>query len=74
MAECQVLWPPIPQQWGNQQTIDGLIGYLDKQIRTMNIKHYQFWAMMAELTPTMFDILLNLQRSSLRFMADQVGG
>lgn len=66
------LWPAIPQHWGNKQDTADLVSYLDAQVKTMNLKHRQLWAMMAELTPTMIDIMLNLNRSNLRYLANQV--
>lgn len=47
--------------------------YLDKAIHHVYQKHYEVWALMAEMTPTMFDVLVNMQRSNLRVMADLVG-
>lgn len=68
--ERAVLWAAVPQLWGNQQSLEGLVEYLDRQVRAMY--RVELHALMAELTPTVFDILLNLERSSLRLMADQV--
>ncbi|XP_034253699.1 uncharacterized protein LOC117652715 [Thrips palmi] len=68
--EINTLWQPIPQQWGNQQSPKGLMKYLDKAIHLVYQKHYEVWALMAEMTPTVVDVLM--QRSNLRVMADLV--
>lgn len=72
VKENKYLWSPIPQQWGNQQQLDGLYSYLDRQLGIMVSGNVEWFALMAQLTPTMFDIFLNAQRSSLRVMADAV--
>lgn len=64
------LWSPVKQMWGNQQTPKGLKIYLDHIMSIAKQKPpKKIWSTMAELTPTVIDIMLKAS-GGLREMAD----
>ncbi|XP_018020219.1 uncharacterized protein LOC108676615 [Hyalella azteca] len=51
------LWPTIPQEWANTKVTTDLINFMEKSSR----KHHRtthFWALMAHLTPSIWDVIL----------------
>lgn len=74
IEEYAWMWPGIYQAWGNQQTPEGLLQYLDGVIvgpnRSRNSQN-PLWVVMAELTPHPLDIILK-PSGGLRQMADSV--
>ncbi|XP_065560722.1 PI-PLC X domain-containing protein 1-like isoform X1 [Artemia franciscana] len=51
-----LLWPTIPQEWGDKQTLPSLKAFIKHAMNRRSYSNYP-WAAMAELTPTTFDIL-----------------
>jgi len=50
------LWPKIPQEWGDQRSVEGLYSFLE----SANERHVDdpyVWAAMAELTPSAIDVI-----------------
>ena len=76
-VEVKWVWGRLYQAWGDQQTSSGLRAFLqatmDKQRSAIAAQSgpVTMWAAMAELTPTLFDVMFNM-RGSLRQMADSV--
>uniref|UniRef100_T1JAK6 Reelin domain-containing protein n=1 Tax=Strigamia maritima TaxID=126957 RepID=T1JAK6_STRMM len=66
--ENSLLWPGIPQRWGDKNDAASLNSYLQE---VMRLPTAGLWAVMAELTPTTADIIGN-PRGSLRVLADKV--
>ncbi|XP_012273724.1 PI-PLC X domain-containing protein 1 [Orussus abietinus] len=72
--EYDWLWPPMTQAWGNKQTMEDLLEYLNDVIignTRPRSNQNPLWAVMAELTPCPLDIILN-PSGGLRQMADSV--
>ena len=67
-----LLWPSIPQEWGDKRTVNDLYTYLETIDRKRNGYQY-FWAAMAELTPSTMDIIFR-PNDGLRNLADLVAG
>lgn len=69
-SEHSWLWPPVRQQWGNQQTVTGLEQYLESCMSDEDLRSPDrgLWAAMAQLTPGPADLLLR-PHQSLRAMA-----
>uniref|UniRef100_A0A1B6LSQ0 Phosphatidylinositol-specific phospholipase C X domain-containing protein n=1 Tax=Graphocephala atropunctata TaxID=36148 RepID=A0A1B6LSQ0_9HEMI len=67
------LWPPVRQQWGNQQTVTGLEEFLECCMNDTELRDSRrgLWAAMAQLTPGQMDLLFN-PKASLRTMANTV--
>lgn len=71
VAESTMLWGPLSQVWGNQQTPSGLRSFLQCSMDNAKQRAPSLWAAMAELTPTPLDVMFN-PTGSLRAMADAV--
>lgn len=65
-----LLWPSIPQEWGDKRSVNDLYFYLDS-IDRKRMGYPYFWAAMAELTPSTMDVLFR-PNDGLRKLADQV--
>lgn len=74
ITEYEWLWPPLTQAWGNQQTPEGLVEYLDSilmgPMKTRNTLN-PMWAAMSEITPRPMDVIFK-PSGSLRQMADSI--
>lgn len=72
-AEHAWLWPPLRQQWGNQQTVGGLEEFLGSCLNDTELRDPErgMWAAMAQLTPGPRDLMFN-PGASLRTMAQAV--
>ncbi|XP_018331073.1 PI-PLC X domain-containing protein 3 [Agrilus planipennis] len=70
------LWQPIYQYWGDRSSTSGLKTFVKSAIddaknsNAYNRYSNPLWAIMAELTPTKFDVIFNL--NDLRELADRV--
>lgn len=74
VLEYDLLWPPLKQMWGDVNQPYALKKYIQSVIDNPNVSvnpGNPLWAIMAELTPTPLDIILN-PSVSLRSMADEV--
>ena len=65
-----LLWPGVDHQWGDVQSAEDLFEYLSG-VHEDPTGHGGFWSGMAELTPTLEDILQD-RFGGLRNMADMV--
>jgi len=64
------LWSNIPQEWGDERSVEGLYSFLQLANERHDDDPY-FWAAMAELTPSAIDVIFRPQ-GGLRRLAQLV--
>ncbi|XP_076267794.1 PI-PLC X domain-containing protein 1-like [Rhynchophorus ferrugineus] len=67
--DYQWLWPPIKQFWGNTNQVSELRNYLRSSIYEHVGLRRPLWALMAELTPQTWDVIL--RKNNLRVLAQK---
>ncbi|XP_069686377.1 PI-PLC X domain-containing protein 1-like isoform X2 [Periplaneta americana] len=69
VAQSDMLWPAVSQQWGNVQTLEDLYSYLSQVMASP--PGSKAWSAMVELTPTTMQVITD-ELGGLRRMAAMV--